>query len=99
MGRKSFGQKLGIKYYVNLKNLDKKVFGLKRIGPSWPRTKMFWTKSIWQNVIQDIISLAKFMLDKNILNKSILNKIILNEALFSHCIMGNTSWNGISHFV
>ena len=36
---------------------------------------MFWTKSIWPNVIQDIISLAKFMLDKNTLDKPILDKV------------------------
>ena len=45
---------------------------------------MFRTKSIWPNVIQDIILLAKFMLDKNTLDKPILDKMILDEVLFSH---------------
>ena len=30
-------------------------FGQKCIGPSWPRTKMFWMKSMWPNITQDIM--------------------------------------------
>ena len=33
-----------------LKDIGLKIFGQECIGPSWPRTKMFWTKSIGQTL-------------------------------------------------
>ena len=86
MGRKSLAQIIAweqINEVCGGKEFGQKPFGLKRIGPSWLQTKIFCTKSIWPNVVCDIILLAKFMLDKNVLDKSILDKIILDEVLFS----------------
>ena len=78
--QKSFGHEEQI--VCGLKEFGQKSFGQKRIGPSWPRTKMFWTKSICPNVIQDIILLDKFILDKNNLDKPLLDNVILDEVLF-----------------
>ena len=52
------GQKLDITsigaYSMGTKRFWTKTFGQNSIGPSWPRTKMFWMQSIWLNVIYDI---------------------------------------------
>ena len=51
-GTKIIWTKLAWKQRVSgLKDFGRKMFGQKSIGPSWPRIKMFWTKSVWPNII------------------------------------------------
>ena len=33
------------------KDFGRIIFGQKSIGPSWPRTEIIWTKSVWPNII------------------------------------------------
>ena len=56
---------------------------------------MFWQKSVWPNVKQGIILLAKFMLDKNILDKPILYKMILDAVLFPVLISHTPIYNAM----